>query len=184
MRLYYYSTTESDIPAMLKDAGIDVWQKPSDANLSLIDQTGLSFLEQVDGMVLEISDPDQQINYFLAQAILQRKPTLCLYKKNQNPRQLLTYLRNKNIPEEIIVNAYTSSTLEKYAADFLKSLGLQEEKEETPNIKFTLRITSKIESYLNWKAKHEKINKADYIRKLISEEINKDNKFNQNNEKK
>lgn len=177
MRLYYYGTTENEIPALLKDAGVDVWQKPSDANLALIDQTGLSFLDQVDGLALDITDPDQQTTYFLAQAVLQRKPTLCLYRKNQNPRQLLSYLKNKNIPKEIVVNAYTDKTLEKRVNDFLRSLGLEAEKEETPNIKFTLRITKKIESYLDWKAEHDKANKADYIRRLISDEIKKDKDF-------
>ncbi|MFH1781150.1 MAG: hypothetical protein ABH835_00840, partial [Patescibacteria group bacterium] len=113
MRLYYFSKTESDIPSIIQNAGVDLWQKPQDANLSIIDETGLSFLEQVDGLVLEITEADPQINYFLAQAILQRKPTLCLYQKNKVPRQLLVYLNQKNIPKEIVTKAYTEKNLEK-----------------------------------------------------------------------
>lgn len=178
MRLFYYSAKESNIPSILKNADIDVWQKPGDANLSFVDQTGLSFLEQVDGIVMEITEPDPQINYFLAQAILQRKPTLCLYKKNKSPKQLLLYLRQKNIPKEIQTKAYTDIDLEKTIFSFLKPFGLIEEEYETPSIKFTLRITNKIEKYLNQKSKQEKLNKADFIRKLILDEMKKDKNKN------
>ncbi|MBU0670654.1 hypothetical protein KKF29_00685 [Patescibacteria group bacterium] len=177
MRLYYFSKTESDIPSIIQNAGVDLWQKPQDANLSIIDETGLSFLEQVDGLVLEITEADPQINYFLAQAILQRKPTLCLYQKNKVPRQLLVYLNQKNIPKEIVTKAYTEKNLEKIIINFLKPLGIHEEEREVPSIKFTLRLTDKIEKYLNFKAKEEKINKADYIRNLIQKEIREDKKF-------
>lgn len=177
MRIYYYSKTESEIPQLLKSASVDLWTKPSDANLSFLDETGSSFLEQVDGLILEITEHDSQINYFLAQAILQRRPTLCLYKKNNIPRQLLVYLKQKNVPKEIETKAYTDNSLESTILKFIRPLGLKEEELEVPSIKFTLRITSKIEKYLTWKSAQEKINKADYIRKLINKEISSDKKY-------
>lgn len=129
-------------------------------------ESGLSMLDPMDGFVIESTHPDIEINYALAQAIIQRKPTLCLYEKARPPRDLLVLLKQKNVPDVIEVKAYTDATLENVILSFLPQIEAYTDI-ELPTIKFTLRITRKIERYLNWKGEKEKIAKADFLRNLL-----------------
>lgn len=49
--------------------------------------------------------------------------------------------------------------------------------DEKADIKFTLRITPKIEKYFTWKIQNTDLNKADFVRNRIEQEIDKDGDF-------
>ena len=51
------------------------------------------------------------------------------------------------------------------------------EGKETPTIKFTLRITPRIERFLHWKTHNTKVSKADFLRELIERLIDQDEDY-------
>lgn len=178
MIVYLFDPNKTDIAAFLNQSGVELWQKPQDSgNIEAWDQMGMNPLEKVGAIVLEVSSIDQQTNYLLAQAILLQKDTLCLYNKAKPPRQLLMYLGKKNVPKCIQTKAYTEKGLQGLVQKFIKTVKPDVEIDEAPNIKYTLRITSSIEKYLNWKSRQDKINKADFIRDNISKQMRKDEEY-------
>ncbi|MDP3964125.1 MAG: hypothetical protein Q8Q20_00490 [bacterium] len=192
MKLYYYaSRTENSklrgqqetIRTLLEQSGVTVISnlQPDDAAamtaLERAEEAGQNALEQIDALVVEGSASDPEVGYFLAFAISTKKPTLFLMEKGSTATNPLSYLAGKNVPSQVKVKRYSEKTLEsavyEMVGDFESS-----EFAETPTIKFTLRITPLIENYLHWKTHNTKITKADFLRKLILEEvIKKDEEF-------
>jgi len=66
--------------------------------------------------------------------------------------------------------------LESVIVDFLHTVEKGEGR-ELPTIKFTLRVTTRIERYLHWKTNNTKITKADFLRELIENLIDKDQDY-------
>ncbi len=177
LKVYLQDPIKSGAGELVKASGITLWEKVEDVDLTSLNGGGLGLLDKVDGIILEVTEPSDQLNYILAQAILQQKPTLCLYQKNKEPRYLLSHLKRKGVPKGIQIKAYTQNTLNSLVNKFLQDLGDISEVSDKPNIKFTLRITEKIEKYLDYKSKKGEVNKADYLRQLIEKEINKDDDY-------
>lgn len=55
--------------------------------------------------------------------------------------------------------------------------GFKKRKFDKPNIKFTLRITPRIEKYLSWKIQNTDRTKADYLREEVERLIDEDDEF-------
>ena len=92
--------------------------------------------------------------------------------------------RDTSTAKLLHLKSYSESTLTKVLLDFLSGVERGEGK-EVPNIKFTLRITARIERYLQWKTHNSKLTKADYLRHIIEEIIDADEeyqKFDRNKE--
>ncbi len=180
LKIYLQDPIQAGIAPLVKEAGIVVWEKAEDVDLVSLNRPGLGLLEKANGIIVEITEPGEQVNYILAQAVLQQKPTLCLYQKNKEPRHLLIYLKRRGVPRSLQVKAYTKDTLSNIVVRFLQDLGLTKELAEKPNIKFTLRITENIQRYLDWKSRQSRKNKADYLRELVEKEMNSDKNFQDN----
>jgi len=129
--------------------------------------TGLTLLSQFDAIILEVTDIEQQASYLLAQAVLQKKPTLCLYQKNKVPRDLVQFLKQKHIPKDVHIKSYTPETVKKTFKTFLSSINARVEEIEIPSIRFTLRLTPSLDKFLAEVAKKQKVTKADYLRELL-----------------
>lgn len=191
MRVYFYSKKINDKSDKGADQVLDILRKTdlevesnllsgqgsTDISQSFI-QAGLSVFSQFDSIILEVSEIDQQVNYILAQAVLQKKPLLCLYQKNRPPRSLLMFLKQKHIPRMIKIKAYTPDSLQKTIFDFLRTIQNKVEEIEIPSIRFTLRLTPQLDKYLNFVTKGKKISKADYLRNMLKDKMQNDKKFN------
>lgn len=139
------------------------------------------FLDQVDVLIMEITRPTQNIHFILAQAILARKPTLCLYGKNQPPRELLQFIKQKEAPRPMKTYSYTEMTLSNAVESFIRLNDPDAaEKEDIPSVKFTIRFTPRNERYLTWYSEKYGITKADYIRDLINREAQEDKDYPEN----
>lgn len=135
-------------------------------------------LAMVDILILEITDANPGVNFLLAQAVLQQKPTLCLYQKNHEPRDLLNYLIKKGTPKCITTHAYFAGSLPNQIDRFLSEVSkLPLAIEEIPSIKFTLRLTPQVDRYLDWKAKKIKKTKADLLRDWLRLKIDEDGEY-------
>lgn len=159
------SKTESDYTSEIKE---EIYQR--------IQEAGEMALSYVNGIVLETTNADPEIGYLLAFAILQKKPTLCLYQSGRKIKEILGRL-GKNVPSFILTKSYQTKDLEKIILEYIALFGFDPGQSEVPNIKFTLRISPKISNYLYFKTHRTKKAKADFLRELIQEIINKDENY-------
>lgn len=128
------------------------------------------FLDQVDALIIEITHPTRDIQFILAQAILAQKPALCLYAKNQSPRELLAHIKKRSAPRPLKTFSYTEVTLPIAINKFIKQHDpAQQEHQHVPSIKYTLRLTPYQEQYLAELSEERGMTKADLIRSIIQE---------------
>lgn len=141
----------------------------------MFDGQQFASLAQVGILILEITEANPNVNFLLAQAVLQQKPTLCLYQKNHEPRDLLNYLIQRGAPKCITTHAYFAGSLANQIDRFLAEVTkLPSEIDEMPSLKFTLRMTPQVDRYLDWKSKQLKSTKADVLRDWLRLRMNED----------
>lgn len=136
---------------------------------SLLHTMGVGMLGNFSAIILEVTEIEQQTSYLLAQAVLQKKPTLCLYQKNKIPRQLVVFLKQKHIPKCIQIKSYSKDSVSKTIFDFLKNIDSEISEIEVPSIRFTLRLTPSLDEYLTQAADKAQVSKADYLRDLLAQ---------------
>lgn len=170
MNIFLLNKAPTNLASILEDASMTVL-----TNVSAMPDTNASHfawnaLERVDAIILEISYPADELHYLLAQAIVLQRPTLCLYPKNREPYEITSYLSKPNVPKSVQLKAYTKTNLRDVLHKFLHGIDKTVVLEETPNIKFTLRLTPAMEHYLNWLCRYKKVNKADYLRRVLKQD--------------
>ncbi|MFH1508743.1 MAG: hypothetical protein ABIE68_01105 [bacterium] len=129
-----------------------------------------------DGFIIEVSTLSNEVSYILAFAALQKKPVLCLYKESGQPQGIPENLQNAGKISGVAVKPYTEENLPKVLISFLRKVQKSQAK-DVPNIKFTLRISERIESYLHWKATGRGKSKAVYLRELLKEMMENDAEY-------
>ncbi|MFH1598027.1 MAG: hypothetical protein ABIB97_03065 [Patescibacteria group bacterium] len=189
MKVYFFGPATSKtkmcqtygtILSLLKKADLEVYsnQEPTDLSeeLSQIYQSGGMILDKMEAFIIEGSTPDQEIGYFLAYALSQKKPTLYLSEKSHQIKSTLKYLKSKSTPKFLQITTYSQKNIEEQLIKFLQLIKAGKIK-EIPSIKFTLRITPSIERFLHWKTHNTDKSKADFLRQDIEEMIKKDDKY-------
>jgi len=193
MRTYFFSPLVSNeeldgyyrqIIGILKEAGVFVVASSDENNtdfkkeeLENMQESGEILLDKMDCIIIEASQTDQEIGYLLAYAISQKKPLLYLYKKGTPEKVAFGYLNKKNTPDFIRMASYTIQDLQQKVLQFVDEVGMGKGLREKPNIKFTLRITSQMERYLDWKSKRKKKTKAEFLRNILERMIEEDGDF-------
>lgn len=185
MKIYCYLSETDDSPAYRRKEILDVVERTGSFVITKdtpaekafpetfrqVERRGQSLLDFVDAMIIEGSYPDTEVGFLLAYAIAQKKPVMLLLRKGMAYRNPLATFGQK-VPSFVKTVFYVDDRLETAVVRFLSSLG-DITYEENPTIKFTLRITPKIEQYLAWKAKKRKATKADFLRQAILDELMK-----------
>ncbi|MBU0597632.1 hypothetical protein KKF61_01395 [Patescibacteria group bacterium] len=193
MRVYFFSPTISTIELdqnykkiveTIKQSGVFVVASSDENNtdfkkeeLEQMTEAGEILLDKMDCFIVEASKPDQEIGYLLAYAISQKKPLLYLYQKGTPEKVAHGYLTKKNTPDFVIMKSYTKTDLEQKVLDFINDVSQGKGIKEKPNIKFTLRITSRMERYMQYKSKRLKKTKADFIREILEKMMGEDGDF-------
>lgn len=195
MRLYFAADNQAEeklqnnfskIIDTLTDAGVLVMSNLANRNLSgfsqndmeRINQSGEVLLERMDGLIIEGTKPFPESAYLIAVALAHKKPILYLCQKGKEINKNLQHLnKDKNTSKFLTLKYYVDNILEKAVSEFLAVVEKGEGR-EIPNIKFTLRITPRIERYLHWKTHNTKISKADFLRELIEKLIDEDKNYN------
>ncbi len=120
-------------------------------------------INESDAVVAEISYPSIMVGYLLSYFLRQRKYVLCLYQKNphriligDSSRLLRLKKYNPNQPKRLI------EIIQKF---------LYEAKENSLHIRFNLMLDDMTNRQLDQQAKRNGVSKADFIRKLIEENI-------------
>jgi hypothetical protein len=152
---------------ILSDAGVIVFTGNEKTNIT----NTLSF-ERLDGLVIGGGIKNKDAGYLIALSISQKKPILYLLAKGQPiPDELLFIKNNKAVAKFLIVKYYSSENIKSKVADFLDLIENGDARWDSPTVKFTLRITPRIERYLRWKTAISGKTKADWLRSHIVKEI-------------
>lgn len=140
-----------------------------------IESRGGTLLEVMQAIVLEATKPDAQIGYLLAFALTQKKPLLLLVEKGSRP-PFLDSPTLKKLPKHIVIEWYTIDSLHTILGRFLGSI-VKVAVKESPEIKFTLRLTRTEERYLEYRSHGSKKSKADFLRALLEKNMEGDARF-------
>lgn len=132
-------------------------------------------LERVDMVIIEATQSFEHIYTLLGKAAIMQKPVLCVYKKDESPHELLSLLDKSSKSQYVFAQAYTEKTLPDIVQRFVSKINGKIV--ETPNIKFTLRLTPSLDRYLERVAQEKNVSKADFVRNMISEKQNKDSDY-------
>lgn len=170
------SLTEAGVLVMSNLAGSNI-KGFSGADLDRMEQAGEAMLERMDALVIEGSSYLAESGYLIAIALAHKKPVLYLSDKTRTINKNLMHLKkNKDTAKLLNLEYYTEGNLKKTLTEFLAKVEKGEGR-EMPNIKFTLRITSRIERYLHWKTHNTKFSKADFLREMIEKMIDEDEDY-------
>jgi len=133
---------------------------------------------QIDAVIIEGSKLNPEANYILALALSQKKPIMFLVNRGTILDEGIRKLSDdKKLANIFYFHFYNDNNLEKILANFIDLIGAGDARREIANIKFTLRMTPRIERYLAWKVTHTKMKKADYLRVLLNQLIENDEEY-------
>ncbi len=133
---------------------------------------------QINAVIIEGSKLNPESSYILALALSQKKPILYLVAKGTLLEEEIKKLTNdKKLANCFYFHFYNENNLEKILSDFIDLIGAGDVRREVANIKFTLRLTPRMERYLAWKVTHTKMKKADYLRVLLNQLIENDEEY-------
>jgi len=156
-----------NIDKVLNDLGVIVFTQNDKSNIT----NNLSF-RRLDGLVITGGDKNPDAGYLIALSISQRKPILYLLEKGQPlPDELLFIRNNKDVAKFLIVKYYNDSNIKNKIAEFLDLIENGDSRWDAPTVKFTWRITPRIERYLRWKMAVSGKTKANWLRNHIVKEI-------------
>lgn len=151
----------------LVDAGVIVFTNQQ----SRKSEKGLSFAN-LNGLIIHHDDNNQEAGYLSALAISQKKPILYLLAKGKRLPEELSYIRNnQEVAKFLIVKFYDEQNIAKRLMEFVELVENGDSKWDMPTIKFTWRITPRIERYLQWKTVNTGKTKADWLRTYIIKEL-------------
>ena len=180
MKIYFYSNQylnnqdAKDINLYLKKAGVDV---VSNLSASGNGGTGDKSLDKVDAFVFQGDKLYTKASYLIALILAQNKEVLCLLPVGSKTDASLKDLEtDSKLAKKIHIETYDKNILKGKVLEFLKIID-NDSIRNLFNIKYTLRISSKIADYLNWKADQENIKKADWIRDQIQNIMQDDDAY-------
>ncbi len=184
MKVYFYTKNENNddklsliherILKFFKENGVVIVSNLYDRP---INQQNLTF-EDMNGLVVEGKGSVQEVGYLVALALAQQKPILYLLPKGVLlPDQLRSLIDHKKLKRLFLLRYYSERTLENLLIDFIDLIETGELRREVPTIKFTLRFTPRASRYINWQAHHTKLSKADFLRKMIDEQIQNNQEY-------
>lgn len=133
-------------------------------------------VDSIKGVICEMSEPEQDTLYSLAMGLMQKKPVLYLYQGKTAGKEFLRNL-DKSQRDQLTIASYTAEDLDGHIAHFLTGVEAHPEPGDIPNIKFTLRITKRIEEYLAWRTHNLPMSKADFLRNMIEEMMASDDEY-------
>lgn len=171
MHIYFYSSaSENDqnsqqILQYLRRVGSTVLSENSSKKIDS-DAAALS-MEKVDALIIYGQKLDAQAGYWLAWAVSKGREVLCLLPDGSKLDAALEHLlTDKNASQRIHLERYQAKNILEKVANFLETFG-QENLSELYNIKYTLRLSRKINEYLDWKSASTQIDKATWLRENI-----------------
>lgn len=127
-------------------------------------------VRESDVVVVETSYPSTaNVGHELTYALDLGKPVIALYKSGRDP----FFLRGR-VDDKLTILPYTTYDLEQVLANaFDYALSTQD-------VRFNFFISPQIGRYLDWVSQKKRIPRAVFLRKLIEQEMQKDNEYEDN----
>lgn len=143
-----------------------------------IAKADIFIFNQIDAIIIEGTKLNSEANYILALALSQKKPILFLVNRGTIIEEEIKKLtKDKKLANFFYFYYYNEKNLVKIISSFIDLLGASEAEREVPSIKFTLRLTPRMERYLSWKITNTKKKKADYLRVVLNQLIDNDQDY-------
>ena len=140
--------------------------------------------DQIEAVIIEGTHIASDTVYIIATALAYKKPVLYLMEKGHSIPNQLSYIRDdNNLGENFFLKFYqphkgnNKSDLNEIILDFLSLLESGKLIKERVNVKFTLRISPRLERYLNWKSLSIKKSKAEYVRDSLNKIAKEDKSY-------
>lgn len=133
-------------------------------NWSKIDNDDAAAISRADLVIVEATKKSFFVGYRMAQAVQQKKPTLLLYRDDSFPGAVDL----SNSANFIVAAEYDEKNIEQILDKFIE--------ENTINVKdmrFNFFIDRQIYNYLRWAAFRTGKTKAEVLRELVKNEIDK-----------
>lgn len=172
MLVYFYSQAKNEISRAILQY-LNKAQVSTFSNLDTKKKQEIS-LSQADALVIYDENLAETSSYFIALAISENKPILFLTNtKGSKSKNLQTLREDKNFKNKVEIFICNLQNFSIVLLNFLQKLD-QNSGRDIINLKYTLRISSKMSDYLAWKAKMLSMPKADWLRTLINDTLQKD----------
>ncbi|MCX6784329.1 MAG: hypothetical protein NTV81_00085 [Candidatus Komeilibacteria bacterium] len=173
MKVYFftneYDETTKQIAASLRSSGILILSNQE--HFSSISHPADMSLEKMQAVIIYGAEA-ASAGYLVAAALSQKKPVLyVLPKGNLFPEELKFLQGNRQLAQLFLVKFVQPGKATEAIYDFLELLETGELRQENVSIKFTFRLSPRLERYLNWRSVKEKISKADWLRNFLIEEV-------------
>lgn len=154
---------------VLKNSQNDL-NKMSRSENTIFHQKILRNLNSCDIVVSECSHESLSVGYLLSYAIERaEKPTIVFYRSNASEPNLFPTLSSS---EKLFLVKYANlDELKKLISQYL------EYAKEQLDTRFNFFVSPTIERYLSWVAKHRKLPRSVYLRKLIEVALAKDREY-------
>jgi len=160
---------------ILQENGVDYY---TNLKPERIENENIFMFDQINAVVIEDSSLKNEANYILALALSQKKPILYLVRKGSVLKEEIRELtNNKKLSAYFKLKYYCNENLKSVVSKFIDLIGAGDARKELATVKFTLRMTPKMERYLTWKVNNTKMKKADYLRILLNEIIESDQDY-------
>ncbi len=124
----------------------------------------------VCGVIIEASHTDAAAGFVLAVAVQKQLPTLCLVPKGVSlPEPLASVRADPSCNRSLKLVRYEPGQLRRIVEQFAATCTGRGP--EQPTIKFTLRLTPSLDSYLTWRASRDRTEKAQFLRRYLTDEV-------------
>lgn len=122
------------------------------------------FINNTDVVIVEATNPSTGVGYFISQALVHKKPLLCLFQ-HSSEEETLSGLVEGTKSFLVKKSKYTSNNLQSIIEDFVNSASEQRLQ------KFNFIATKQIVDFLEEGAVKAGKSKSEYLRDLIHEKI-------------
>ncbi len=180
MKLYFFANIKNpaqlllfqEVAQMMKKFGLTVYDNFK--KQSEIEWGEQGAVDQIDAVILDASATEPEVGYLLAVAIAHKKPVLYLVPVGTRVDSSVDALaKNKEIKKYLRLVFFSQANFSKKIQEFLQYLD-QDIGHELYSIKFTLRLTPKLERYLMWRSEKIEQNKANFVRDILEKMMKED----------
>lgn len=143
-------------------------EQEAEAEAELYDKKSMQWFKRADIVVFECTYSNSSQGYELATAMNLMKPVIVLYRKGvgESPYRLRGMTSDK-----LQVLSYDDTTLEEVLEAALEYAS------DSNDIRFNFFISSEIFQYLDWISSRKKIPRSVYIRRLIEDDMHRNEEY-------
>jgi hypothetical protein len=126
----------------------------------------MNSIKKAEIVVLEVSKPNLDLGYIINRALAEGKPVVALHLEGAFP-----YFLGGIEDEKLQVLSYTPEKIRQLLKNTF------EYAKEQMDVRFNFFISPRIGHYLDWIARHKKLPRAVFLRKLIEEHMKKNKEY-------